>query len=34
MTCKTYECLDMEEEHANDAMARPVKLEEVDNTVL
>ena len=30
----TYKGLDVEEEHANDTMARPVELEEVDNTVL
>ena len=30
----TYQCLDVEEEHANNAMARPVESEEVHNGVL
>lgn len=30
----TYNSLDVEEEHANDAMAGPVELEEVDERIL
>ena len=30
----THECLHVEEEHADDAMARPVEFEEVNDTVL
>lgn len=30
----TYQCLDVEEEHANDAVTRTIQLEEVDDSIL
>ncbi len=34
MVVDTYQCLNMKEEHAKDAMTRSVEIEEIDQSVL